>query len=267
MLQSFAPTQPFHNITSVQVRKKQKKIQSLQRMLAEIGVVPKDRCLWLAKKRFMACKNLNHSGLCIMHQAQLICILANFSRKNGQTLLGPDRVWTSYELNRFWSFLYLGAESDSDAPPDERAPAFFVNEDGTKVGTGEVNLPFGIFKLQPLQVFVTFYAWRVCSQLQTDKSYKHFIISYPIISIFWLFFVFYHILVIYSQNSVIFQSHWIPFALSFTDFHLATGSCHRFHGLGHGRSVWVWILGCFCLSAILWIWSLARPVSSQGERN
>eukprot|EP00933_Yihiella_yeosuensis_P037748 TRINITY_DN31736_c0_g1_i1.p1 TRINITY_DN31736_c0_g1~~TRINITY_DN31736_c0_g1_i1.p1 ORF type:complete len:653 (-),score=180.38 TRINITY_DN31736_c0_g1_i1:126-2084(-) len=27
----------------------------------------------------------------------------------------------------------LGAESDSDAPPDERAPAFFVNEDGTKV--------------------------------------------------------------------------------------------------------------------------------------
>ncbi|CAE8618766.1 unnamed protein product, partial [Polarella glacialis] len=25
------------------------------------------------------------------------------------------------------------AESDSDAPPDERAPAFFVNEDGTKV--------------------------------------------------------------------------------------------------------------------------------------
>lgn len=25
-----------------------------------------------------------------------------------------------------------GAESDSDAPPDERAPAFFVNEDGTK---------------------------------------------------------------------------------------------------------------------------------------
>lgn len=88
-----------------------------------------------------------------------------------------------------------------------------------------------------------------------------------IISIFWSFFVFYHILVIYSQNSVMLQSHWIPFALSFTDFHLATGSCHRFHGLGHGRSVWVWILGCFCLSAILWIWSLARPVSSQGERN
>eukprot|EP00440_Ansanella_granifera_P042431 gb/GFBE01046001.1/.p1 GENE.gb/GFBE01046001.1/~~gb/GFBE01046001.1/.p1 ORF type:complete len:637 (+),score=201.81 gb/GFBE01046001.1/:1-1911(+) len=27
----------------------------------------------------------------------------------------------------------IGAESDSDAPPDERAPAFFVNEDGTKV--------------------------------------------------------------------------------------------------------------------------------------
>jgi len=27
----------------------------------------------------------------------------------------------------------LGAESDSDAPPDERAPAFFINEDGTKV--------------------------------------------------------------------------------------------------------------------------------------
>jgi len=27
----------------------------------------------------------------------------------------------------------LGAESDSDAPPDERPPAFFVNEDGTKV--------------------------------------------------------------------------------------------------------------------------------------
>ena len=27
----------------------------------------------------------------------------------------------------------LGAESDSDAPPDERAPAFFVNEDGSKV--------------------------------------------------------------------------------------------------------------------------------------
>jgi len=26
----------------------------------------------------------------------------------------------------------LGAESDSDAPPDERPPAFFVNEDGTK---------------------------------------------------------------------------------------------------------------------------------------
>lgn len=26
----------------------------------------------------------------------------------------------------------LGAESDSDAPPDERAPAFFVNEDGSK---------------------------------------------------------------------------------------------------------------------------------------
>ena len=28
--------------------------------------------------------------------------------------------------------LAKGAESDSDAPPDERAPAFFVNEDGTK---------------------------------------------------------------------------------------------------------------------------------------
>ncbi|CAE7832025.1 unnamed protein product [Symbiodinium sp. CCMP2592] len=28
--------------------------------------------------------------------------------------------------------LEKGAESDSDAPPDERAPAFFVNEDGTK---------------------------------------------------------------------------------------------------------------------------------------
>jgi len=27
----------------------------------------------------------------------------------------------------------LGAESDSDAPPDERPPAFFVNEDGSKV--------------------------------------------------------------------------------------------------------------------------------------
>merc|ERR1719436_1149901 len=27
----------------------------------------------------------------------------------------------------------LGAESDSDAPPDERPPAFFVNEEGTKV--------------------------------------------------------------------------------------------------------------------------------------
>ena len=187
MLQSFAPTQPFHNITSVQVRKKQKKIQSLQRMLAEIGVVPKDRCLWLAKKRFMACKNLNHSGLCI--RLSWSAFWPIFSRKNGQTLLGPDRVWTSYELNRFWSFLYLGAESDSDAPPDERAPAFFVNEDGTKVGTGEVNLPFGIFKLQPLQVFVTFYAWRVCSQLQTDKSYKHFIISYPSFDHFLCFII------------------------------------------------------------------------------
>mmetsp|Transcript_52125 Transcript_52125/g.150225 ORF Transcript_52125/g.150225 Transcript_52125/m.150225 type:complete len:605 (-) Transcript_52125:134-1948(-) len=27
----------------------------------------------------------------------------------------------------------LGAESDSDAPPDERPPAFFVNEEGTKI--------------------------------------------------------------------------------------------------------------------------------------
>merc|ERR1719440_1145382 len=27
----------------------------------------------------------------------------------------------------------LGAESDSDAPPDERPPAFFVNEDGSRV--------------------------------------------------------------------------------------------------------------------------------------
>ena len=45
------------------------------------------------------------------------------------TLYGSISV--PFFIHTFW-----GAESDSDAPPDERAPAFFVNEDGTKAGDG-----------------------------------------------------------------------------------------------------------------------------------
>jgi hypothetical protein len=47
--------------------------------------------------------------------------------------------------------IFWGAESDSDAPPDERAPAFFVNEDGTKAGDGYELRAAGVMDLHVRQ--------------------------------------------------------------------------------------------------------------------
>ena len=74
-----------HVACLVEVRKKQKKVQSLQRMLAEIGAL------------------------------------------TAPPLSGGTASQQTVDI-----LPWKGAESDSDAPPDERAPAFFVNEDGTK---------------------------------------------------------------------------------------------------------------------------------------
>ena len=48
----------------------------------------------------------------------------------------PFLIHTRLQKNNCSLLIFWGAESDSDAPPDERAPAFFVNEDGTKAGDG-----------------------------------------------------------------------------------------------------------------------------------
>lgn len=48
--------------------------------------------------------------------------LEDLLRKKNKKIAGLQRM-----------LVELGAESDSDAPPDERPPAFFVNEDGAKV--------------------------------------------------------------------------------------------------------------------------------------